>query len=87
MQLKNEKENLNDEAYEDFEETLDENSFKSYVPAKLKYGKAHPDPLVQSTSLIAVNPPDIFYGLSLPETLIRDGLLSAPQLETVVYAR
>jgi hypothetical protein len=87
VQLKNEQDIRNDDVYEDFEETLDENSFSSYFPAKLSIGQPHPDPLVQSSSLAAVVPPDIISTLSLPEAVVRDGLLSAPQLETVIYTR
>jgi hypothetical protein len=47
---------------------------------------SHPDALIQSTSLAAVEPPDISYQLNLPEKLISEGKLSGPQLETVVYA-
>lgn len=46
----------------------------------------HPDPLVQSASMAAVDPPLITYKLHLPRRIIINGLLSSPQLETVVYA-
>ena len=40
---------------------------------------------MESSSLAATDLPDVHYRLSLPERLIRKGLLSAPQLETVCY--
>ena len=46
----------------------------------------HPDPLVQSASMAAVDPPQITYQLHLPRKVIDRGLLSSPQLETVSYA-
>ena len=52
----------------------------------MKIGKQHPDPLVQSASLAAVPPPDIYHQLLLPVNIIEEGLLSSAQLETVYYA-
>jgi hypothetical protein len=54
---------------DDFEETLDTTSFDDYRPKKLNIGRAHPDSLVESSSLAAVEPPDITYTLHLPETV------------------
>jgi hypothetical protein len=52
---------------EEFEDVIEEvNSFEDYRPLKLKIGKSHPDPLVQSSSLAAVEPPDITYEINLP---------------------
>lgn len=51
----------------------------------MKLGKAHPDPVVETASLSAVEPPDISYQLHLDE-LIEQGALSALQLESIVYA-
>ena len=42
--------------------------------------------LVLNSSLSSVQPPDIWYRLSLPEEVIQNGWLSALQLEAVVYA-
>ena len=52
----------------------------------MKLGKNHPDPLVQSASLAAVEPPEVYYKLNLPKQIMDDGLLSSAQLETVIYA-
>lgn len=34
-------------------------SYSKYRPAKLKFGVAHPDPVVENASLAAVPPPEI----------------------------
>lgn len=39
--------------------------FADYRPSKLKIGKPHPDPVVETASLAAVEPPDISYKLHL----------------------
>ena len=46
----------------------------------------HPTALVQSAAMASVPPPVPSYRPVLPKTLVRDGLLSAPQLESVIYA-
>ena len=58
---------------------------QEYQPAKLRVGKAHPDPVVETASLAAVEPPDISYQLHM-EDLVDAGTLSALQLESIVYA-
>ncbi|KAL3149047.1 hypothetical protein ABBQ32_001892 [Trebouxia sp. C0010 RCD-2024] len=60
-------------------------TFMDYVPSKLHIGAAHPDPVVETASLAAVEPPDITYQLHL-EDLIQAKLLSGLQLESIVYA-
>ncbi|KAL0035121.1 hypothetical protein WJX79_001613 [Trebouxia sp. C0005] len=60
-------------------------TFMDYLPSKLHLGAAHPDPVVETASLAAVEPPDISYQLHLDD-LIRDKLLSGLQLESIVYA-
>lgn len=62
------------------------NTFTDYHPAKLKIGKEHPDAIIESNTLASVSPPDITYDITLPKTVIEDKLLSAAQLENVVYA-
>ena len=52
----------------------------------VKIGKRHPDPVVETASLGSVQPPDVNYKCHLPPALIDKGLLSALQLEAVVYA-
>ncbi len=46
----------------------------------------HPAALVQSAAMASVPPPVPTYRPLLPKTLVADGLLSAPQLESVIYA-
>ena len=58
---------------------------QEYTPSKLKIGAAHPDPVVETASLAAVEPPDITYQLHLDD-LIDNKLLSGLQLESIVYA-
>lgn len=61
-------------------------NFAQYVPRKLKIGIPHPDMLIESQSLASVEMPPITYKLVIPQNVIDAGKLSAPQLETVVYA-
>ncbi|RWS20093.1 Protein strawberry notch-like protein, partial [Leptotrombidium deliense] len=51
-----------------------------------KVGIRHPDPVVETSSLSSVLPPDVWYNLSIPEEVIDEGKLSALQLEAIVYA-
>ena len=60
-------------------------TFTDYKPAKLSYGKQHPDAVVETASLAAVEPPDVTYEPRL-EDQIEDGTLSGLQLESIVYA-
>lgn len=60
-------------------------TFTDYKPAKLPYGKAHPDPVVETASLGAVEPPDVTYELEIQD-LVESGALSGLQLESIVYA-
>jgi P-loop containing NTP hydrolase pore-1 len=45
---------------------------------------SHPDPLVESSSLAAVEFPKIKYEVILPKVTYRRGLLSSPQMESVM---
>jgi len=66
-------------------EQTTEISYTPYKPAKLKYGRNHPDPVVENATLAAVAPPDITYNLAMPAEIIDKGKLSNLQLEAVVY--
>ncbi|VDP18874.1 unnamed protein product [Echinostoma caproni] len=52
----------------------------------VKLGSKHPDPVVESSSLSSVVPPEVHYQITLPDEVIDRGCLSALQLEAVVYA-
>lgn len=56
-----------------------------FIPA-VKIGLRHPDPVVETSSLSSVSPPDVWYRLSIPEEVIDRGCLSALQLEAITYA-
>lgn len=61
-------------------------TYADYMPSKLKLGRKHPDPVVETASLSSVPPADVWYQLSIPEETIRTGALSALQLESITYA-
>ncbi|KAF3849243.1 hypothetical protein F7725_015740, partial [Dissostichus mawsoni] len=61
-------------------------TYAEYMPMKLKIGLRHPDPVVETSSLSSVNPPDVWYRLSISEEVIDRGCLSALQLEAITYA-
>lgn len=61
-------------------------TYADYWPAKLKLGKKHPDPVVETASLSSVEPADITYKMMIPPDTINSGLLSALQLESITYA-
>ena len=74
------------EAEADFEEVNDELTYDEYSPKYYSDGHPHPDPLVQSASMAAVDPPEITYKLHLPSKIKERGHLSTSQLEAVCYA-
>ena len=74
------------EEEDDVEEGEVRDTFQVYSPSKLTYGQAHPDDVVETSSLSAVEPPDITYELAAKDILVGENRLSALQLEAVVYA-
>uniref|UniRef100_A0A3Q2YJN6 Protein strawberry notch homolog 1 n=1 Tax=Hippocampus comes TaxID=109280 RepID=A0A3Q2YJN6_HIPCM len=76
-----------DEPEEEEEEELGHaETYAEYMPMKLKVGLRHPDPVVETSSLSSVSPPDVWYRLTIPEEVIDRGCLSALQLEAITYA-
>ncbi|XP_069134859.1 protein strawberry notch homolog 1-like isoform X2 [Argopecten irradians] len=61
-------------------------TYADYMPSKLTVGVKHPDPVVETSSLSSVESSDIWYKLSIPDSTIDYGDLSALQLESIVYA-
>jgi len=59
-----------------------------YRPARMIFDIAgeHPSELVESITMGSVAPPKPHYRPLLPTRIVKDGVLSAAQLETVVYA-
>ncbi|CAA3021065.1 strawberry notch isoform X1 [Olea europaea subsp. europaea] len=61
-------------------------TFMDYRPSKLSIGSPHPDPIVETSSLSAVQPPDPTYDLRIKDDLESSKALSCLQIETLVYA-
>lgn len=61
-------------------------TYADYWPSKLKLGKKHPDPVVETASLSSVESADITYKMAITGDTINNGLLSALQLESITYA-
>ncbi|XP_043807578.1 protein FORGETTER 1 isoform X2 [Manihot esculenta] len=61
-------------------------TFIDYRPSKLSIGPPHPDPIVETSSLSAVQPPEPTYELKSKDDLERTKVLSCLQIETLVYA-
>ena len=55
-------------------------------PSKLLIGCPHPDPIVETSSLSAVQPPEPTYELKIVKDIEESNALSCLQLETIVYA-
>lgn len=66
----------------------DDALYQAYNPERILIpdAVAHPTKLVQSAAMASVMPPLPTYRPRLPERLVANGLLSAPQLESVIYA-
>ncbi|CAA3028935.1 strawberry notch isoform X1 [Olea europaea subsp. europaea] len=61
-------------------------TFMDYRPPKLSIGPPHPDPIVETSSLSAVQPPEPTYDLRTKDDLENSKALSCLQIETLVYA-
>ncbi|KAK4484955.1 hypothetical protein RD792_007560 [Penstemon davidsonii] len=61
-------------------------TFMDYRPPKLSIGPPHPDPIVETSSLSAVQPPEPTYNLRIQDDLENSEALSCLQIETLVYA-
>ncbi|KAL0443104.1 UNVERIFIED_CONTAM: protein FORGETTER 1 [Sesamum latifolium] len=61
-------------------------TFMDYRPSKLSIGPPHPDPIVETSSLSAVQPPEPTYNLKIKDDLESSKALSCLQIETLVYA-
>jgi hypothetical protein len=55
-------------------------------PSKLSIGHPHPDPIVETSSLSAVQPPEPSYNPKNNDELESLKILSCLQIETLVYA-
>lgn len=55
-------------------------------PPKVSIGPPHPDPIVETSSLSAVQPPEPTYDLQIKDDLESSKALSCLQIETLVYA-
>uniref|UniRef100_A0AAY4EL58 Protein strawberry notch homolog 2 n=1 Tax=Denticeps clupeoides TaxID=299321 RepID=A0AAY4EL58_9TELE len=71
---------------EETEELGHADTYAEYKPSKSTIGISHPDIVVETSTLSSVPPPDITYTVSLPESTISRGFLSALQLEAIIYA-
>lgn len=55
-------------------------------PPKVSIGPPHPDPVVETSSLSAVQPPEPTYHLKLKKYLEKSKALSCLQIETIIYS-
>uniref|UniRef100_A0AC34R1C4 Uncharacterized protein n=1 Tax=Panagrolaimus sp. JU765 TaxID=591449 RepID=A0AC34R1C4_9BILA len=61
-------------------------TFVECFPTKVKTGGPHPHTIVETTSMNAVEPPNVTITLAIPEVWIDNGALSCVQMEAVIYA-
>ena len=75
-------------AWSEPEGALQDTVYEAYDLQAIRIDDAasHPTALVQSAAMSSVPPPVPTYRPLLPKSLVADGLLSAPQLESVIYA-
>jgi predicted RNA methylase len=69
-------------------EGLHDNLYETYRPQRVRIhnAKPHPSLLCESAALALVSPPAPTYKPYLPLNIVQSGLLSAAQLESVIYA-
>ncbi|KAM2279909.1 hypothetical protein ACFX1S_040688 [Malus domestica] len=60
-------------------------TFTDYRPLKLSIGLPYPDPVVETSSLVAVQPPEPTYDLKIRVDLENLKALSCLQIEILVY--
>ena len=77
---------VNIDDLEGFEEFSMDSAFHKYSGRMLPGCVPHPDSLIESASLAAVAPPDISYKTHFEQETYSKGLLSSPQMETVLCA-
>ncbi|KAL4359884.1 hypothetical protein HN51_020073 [Arachis hypogaea] len=61
-------------------------TFTDYRPPKVSIGPLHPDPVVETSSLSAVQPPEPTYDPQIKDSLESSKALSCLQIETLIYA-
>jgi hypothetical protein len=84
--MKGNNDNAADNNEEQFDD-IDETTFATYSGGKIKNSKPHPDALIESSSMAAVQHPEITYCYHPNlENIVKEGLLSNPQMETVLLA-
>ena len=68
--------------------TVGNGTFAEYKPSKVHVpgSKPHPTPLVESTAMASVLPPDPTYTPIIPKSAIECGMPSEAQLEQIIYA-
>ncbi len=67
---------------------LDDSLYQQYQPQTITVTQAkdHPTALVQSAAMASIRPPLPSYQAQLPQQIITQGILSAPQVESIIYA-
>ncbi|MCO5607600.1 hypothetical protein L7F22_061797 [Adiantum nelumboides] len=75
-----------EEGEEGDEDVATSNPFMDYRPSQLDIGTPHPDPVVETSALSAVQMPETTYVLAIAEEIEQSRALSCLQLETLVYA-
>lgn len=73
-----------DEEGDDHQKRL--STFSEYKPMKFKFGKSHPDQVVETSSMSVVEPPDLTYNLRIIDEILDSGSLSSLQMEAIAYA-